>query len=110
MIRKVNICFKCRKNKKAKGSHSYCKSCINLLNRKWRKTHPQTEEQRRKDIARSYAGEYLRRGYIKKKPCKKCESNKSQMHHPDYCKPIKIIWFCRKHHLEFHKKQNGRKN
>lgn len=108
MEEKIGLCSKCHKNKRAKTSHSYCKSCRNAYSRENRKKHPLTKKQKMKDIARSYAGQYLRRGKIKKKPCKKCGSSKSQMHHPDYCKPIKVVWLCRKHHLELHKKQDKR--
>lgn len=71
--------------------------------REWRKTHKLTREQSKKDIARSYAGVYLRTGRIIKENCKKCGDSNSQMHHPDYNKPIDIIWLCRPCHLQLHK-------
>jgi hypothetical protein len=69
--------------------------------REWRKTHPMTEEQRRKDIARSKAGVYLRRGKITREPCRVC-GGPAEMHHPDYDKPYEVDWLCRKCHLEEH--------
>ncbi len=70
--------------------------------REWRKTHPLTPEQKRKDIARSYAGVYLRRGKLKKQPCADCCSPESQMHHEDYDKPLDVIWVCRSCHKARH--------
>lgn len=49
----------------------------------------------------SYSHVYLKRGVIKKQTCALCGSS-AQMHHPDYDKPIRIIWLCRKHHLNLH--------
>ena len=68
--------------------------------KRWRKYNPLTEDQKKKDICRSYAGVYLRRGKIKKHPCFICGDKNSQMHHDNYNKPLEIIWFCRKHHME----------
>ena len=52
--------------------------------REWRKTHRLTEEQRLKDIARSYANVYKRRGLLFQEDCRVCGSPDSQMHHADY--------------------------
>jgi len=70
--------------------------------RKWRKTHKLTEEQKKKDNCRSYAGVYLRRGKITKSPCKECGDENSKMHHEDYDKPLEVTWLCRKCHLDLH--------
>lgn len=61
-----------------------------------------TPEQRRKDIARSYAGVYLRRGYITREPCKDCGAEKAEMHHPDYDRPAEVEWMCRPCHMALH--------
>lgn len=71
--------------------------------REFRKLNPLTTEQQKKDNCRSYAGVYLRRGLIKKLPCQNCGSEKSQMHHPDYDKPLEIVWLCRPCHLTLHR-------
>ncbi len=72
--------------------------------RKWRLSHKLSPAQKIKDIARSYANTYLRRGMILREPCKICSSVKVEMHHPDYTKPLLIMWLCRRCHLELHKK------
>lgn len=61
------------------------------------------EEERRKDNARSYANVYKRRGKIELAPCKKCGSPDSEMHHPDYGRPLDVEFFCRPCHLEHHR-------
>lgn len=71
--------------------------------REWRKTHPLTEEQKKRDNARSKAGQYFRRGKIEKEPCIVCGSPDSEMHHPDYDKPLYVVWMCREHHLALHR-------
>lgn len=70
--------------------------------REWRKTHPLNAEQKRKDNARSYAKEYLKRGRLMREPCFVCDAVEAEMHHPDYDEPLKIVWLCRKHHLHLH--------
>lgn len=93
-ICKINPCRK---------THRYCNPCHAKKMREWRKTNPQNDEQRKKSNCRSYSNTYLKRGKIIKEPCLICGDNKSQIHHSDYNKPLLITWYCRKHHLEFHK-------
>ncbi|ESX98661.1 hypothetical protein [Mesorhizobium sp. LNJC405B00] len=57
----------------------------------------------------------IRRGLVKRQPCKVCGDPKSDGHHPDYEKPAAVIWLCRLHHKRAHrralhpKKQGGAK-
>ena len=71
--------------------------------RSWRKTHLMTAEQRLKDSVRSYANVYKSRGKLIPEPCKICGNENSQMHHPDYSKPLAVEWLCRPCHLGVHK-------
>jgi len=70
--------------------------------REWRRTHPLTPAQRFKDICRSYAGVYLKRGKIVRQGCVVC-GDKTEMHHADYDRPLEVIWLCRPHHLALHR-------
>jgi hypothetical protein len=72
--------------------------------RAWRKGHPLTAAQRVKDNARSYANVYRQRGRLERQPCRLCGDPGSQMHHPDYTKPLEVVWLCPQHHQELHRK------
>lgn len=104
-MKRKKICGKCGINPR-RPTHAYCLSCHAKGMREYRKTHPLTKEQRIKDTCRSYAYVYFKRGKISKNPCEKCGNNNSQMHHPDYGKPLCVNWLCRKCHLAIHKKVN----
>lgn len=93
-ICKINICPR---------SHRYCNICHAKYMREWRKTHPLNIEQRKKMNVHSYAHVYFKRGKIIKEPCIICGDINSQMHHPDYNKPLLVEWYCRKHHLKLHR-------
>lgn len=43
-------------------------------------------------------------GKIKRLPCEVCGDKKSQGHHEDYSKPLEVIWLCRTHHEDRHRK------
>lgn len=53
--------------------------------------------------ARDAVTKALKKGTLKKQPCQVCGAN-AQAHHPDYTKPLNVVWLCRKHHIEEHKK------
>ena len=45
----------------------------------------------------------VKAGKIKKQPCYKCkETYRIQAHHPDYSKPLDVIWVCTLHHKPLH--------
>lgn len=94
----------------AKSNHSYCYDCKNRIAREWRKAHggskALTAEQRRRSNCRSYAHVYIKRGKLKREPCRVC-GEKAEMHHSDYNKPLVVEWLCQFHHRELHKK-NGK--
>lgn len=43
----------------------------------------------------------VRYGRLKPLPCFVCGS-KAEAHHPDYSRPLDVVWLCRKHHSEAH--------
>lgn len=62
----------------------------------WQSKHPERVAAQRK--AR-YA---LKIGLISKTPCNFCGSEEVVAHHPDYNKPIEVVWVCKVHHREIH--------
>jgi hypothetical protein len=54
-----------------------------------------------KQKARTKAKKALLKGLIFKHNCS-CGSAESEMHHPDYNKPLDVVWFCKPCHDDFH--------
>lgn len=44
----------------------------------------------------------IRNGNIKRLPCGVCGEIKTHGHHPDYNKPLDVIWLCSTHHKRLH--------
>ena len=44
----------------------------------------------------------VKSGKIIRKPCEVCGFKKSQGHHDDYSKPLKVRWLCSFHHRKHH--------
>ena len=42
-------------------------------------------------------------GKVIKTPCFICGDINSEGHHPDYSRPLDVVWLCKKHHVEAHK-------
>lgn len=47
----------------------------------------------------------LRNGTLHKKPCEICGASLVHAHHPDYSKPLEVIWLCPAHHRMIHAQQ-----
>lgn len=65
--------------------------------REWKKNNPEKYKARLTFFRALYAG------VIKRQPCIICGSNNSQGHHPDYNKPLEVIWLCQLHHSRVHR-------
>lgn len=49
----------------------------------------------------------IRRGLVQRQPCEVCGADKVDGHHPDYSRPLDVVWLCRKHHLAEHRRIGG---
>ena len=55
-----------------------------------------------KFLAKSHVQYAVRTGKLIREACEICGKKKTDAHHPDYTKPLDVIWLCRKHHVELH--------
>lgn len=46
----------------------------------------------------------LKSGALVRCPCETCGEPNAQAHHPDYDKPLDVMWLCLTHHAEWHTK------
>ena len=63
---------------------------------RWAAKHPE----RRK--ASHLVSNALRDGKLEKLPCLVCGHEKVEGHHPDYSRPLDVVWLCNPHHREVH--------
>jgi len=115
------------KNKWNKDGWMYqCRECKKMYDRiysrKYREEHPEWKKADNKKnlglqkrLIREHENRYperisanrilqyaVKKGSIKKEPCVVCGNPKSQGHHPDYSKPLEVVWLCAKHHKAIH--------
>jgi len=50
----------------------------------------------------------IRDGNLVRQPCIECGDLKVEAHHPDYSKPLEVIWLCRSHHRILHNEEKRR--
>jgi len=62
------------------------------------------ERFKKKVFARLAVKEATKNGILKKSPCRDCGDEDVRGHHPDYSKPLKVVWLCQKHHQRVHAK------
>lgn len=79
-------------------------------NRKWRaKNGYHNEEKWKKNnpdkLKAQKLAQYAKRiGVLVPKPCEVCGFEKTDMHHKDYTKPLKVKWLCKLHHKQYHQR------
>lgn len=60
------------------------------------------KENKVKVNAKVLAQYYRKKGTIRQIPCVVCGKVNSEAHHPDYLKPLSVIWLCHLHHARLH--------
>lgn len=45
----------------------------------------------------------VRKGKVIKQNCGVCSSVRTVAHHPDYSRPLEVLWLCELHHKEWHR-------
>lgn len=61
----------------------------------WKAAHPERRSAQNKVWAA------LRSGKLQKQPCWECGSA-AEAHHPDYSRPLDVVWLCSTHHKQAH--------
>jgi hypothetical protein len=64
-------------------------------NRKYLEAHPERNK------ARTAVGNAVRDGKLARLPCLICGSA-AEAHHPDYSRPLDVVWLCPRHHKQAH--------
>jgi len=76
-----------------------------------RRISPQARWRQRNPLARwahVALASALKRGLVARLPCEVCGDPKTDGHHPDYSRPMDVVWLCRRHHKAAHaKSRNG---
>jgi hypothetical protein len=67
----------------------------NKASRKYVETQPKRRS------AQVAVGNALRDGRLQRMPCLVC-GKKAEAHHPDYDRPLDVMWLCHEHHMEAH--------
>ena len=44
----------------------------------------------------------IRTGKVVKLPCQECGVQEVEAHHPDYSRPLDVVWLCKEHHMGIH--------
>jgi hypothetical protein len=65
------------------------------ITKKWIEDFPE------KRFAQKKLGYAIKSGKIKKQPCWVCGET-AEAHHPDYSRPLDVVWLCTAHHRQTH--------
>jgi hypothetical protein len=93
-------------SQKSKGNYARHKEKVVARQMEYLKNRKKTEEGKKQYLAHQLVAYYKRNGLIKPEPCNIC-GKKAEAHHPDYRKPLEVIWLCSKHHKEMHNEKSS---
>ena len=60
------------------------------------------QKHKKKAQAHGIVAYALKRGTLIRQMCHICGSEESQAHHPDYDRPLDVVWLCQSHHKQAH--------
>jgi hypothetical protein len=82
----------------------YQRTDVKLRTAEYARERRKDPDERRKNFARMKVRRALESGKIERLPCQVCGARFTDAHHEDYSDPLRVVWLCRKHHLEHHAK------
>ena len=74
-----------------------------IANTEWRRRNKE------KRVAHDRVAKAIKSGRLRKSPCEVCGSIESETHHPDYSRPLEVVWLCSKHHKDLHNRLRSEK-
>lgn len=80
---------------KMRASMPHRKALAKRVQAEWKANHPL---RRAANVA---LGNAVRSGKVKKQPCWVCGQS-AVAHHPDYDRPLDVVWLCQPHHKQAH--------
>lgn len=95
----------CGKNADRPGQR-YCRSCHAEYIRRWRAN---SATARFRDRVRQAVRIAVNAGILTRLPCQVCGSE-AEAHHPDYSKPLEVMWLCVPHHGAEHRRMKAAEN
>jgi hypothetical protein len=115
----IKACFKCGATRPLTEFYRHPQMADGHLNKCVECTRTDVRENRKARV--NYYREYDRqRGYrppapevirarnatrvLSRNPCSICGAERAEAHHPDYSKPLDVIWLCKTHHAQAHRK------
>ena len=109
----LNKCKECNKKDVSEHRHGKGRDKILAYDRE-RANQPHRLESKRVRVqkynkekshqkhANSVVAYALKTGKLKKFSCLICGDEKSEGHHPDYSRPLDVVWLCSSHHKQAH--------
>lgn len=78
-----------------RASQPHRKANAKRVIERWKEEHP------KRRAAQVAVGNAVRDGRLVKLRCLVC-GNKAEAHHPDYDRPLDVVWLCPAHHKQAH--------
>ena len=88
---------RCRACEKQRDHERIGSDKLTLASRLWKIFNPV------RAAALTAAAAALRRGELVRQHCAVCGEVRAVSHHPNYARPLHVLWFCRRHHAEKHR-------
>ena len=102
------LCSSCKIRPHARAGQRYCRECHAAYMREWRKTHPPSPKQIERNKSRQLARISKHRGKLIPELCWVCGTTQNiEIHHPDYSKPLQVIWLCQPCHITLTNEQRA---